>query len=91
MKNQLIKNISQKKVIGIGETGLDYYRNKENRINQLKSFEVHMDVSKTMDCPFIIHTRNTLINETINLLNKYSKIYNLKGLLHCFSSTKELA
>ena len=90
VKNQLLKNAAKKKVIGIGETGLDYYRNKENRINQLKSFEVHMDVSNEMDCPIIIHTRNAE-NDTINHLNKYSKIYNLKGLIHCFSSTKELA
>ena len=49
-----------------------------------------MNVSSEMNCPIIIHTRNAE-KDTINHLNQYSKMYNLKGLIHCFSSTKELA
>ena len=55
----LKKNISENKreVIGIGETGLDYFRTSENKKNQQKSFDLHLQVSGTTSCPVIVHSR----------------------------------
>ncbi len=90
LRNQLIKNISQDKVIGIGETGLDFFRNENNKKNQLDYFHTHMVVSGETKSPLIIHTRSA-DKETINFLKNYAVKYNIKGLLHCFSSSRKLA
>ena len=90
LKEKLKINLSKDKVIGIGETGLDYFRNLSNRDNQLDYFEAHMEVSGKSCAPLITHTRNAE-NDTIEHLNKYVKKYMTKGLIHCFTSTKKLA
>ena len=89
---ELKKNVksNNKKVIGLGETGLDFYRNNENKINQLKSFDLHLELSGINQCPVIVHTRDAE-NETIEMLNEKVKKYNSKGLIHCFTSSKKLA
>ena len=88
----LKKNITHNKreVIGVGETGLDYFRTSENKKNQQKSFDLHLQVSGTTNCPVIIHSRAADQDTKLFLKNKV-KLYNTKGLMHCFSSSKELA
>ncbi len=90
LKNKLEKNLSKKKVVGIGETGLDYFRNLENKNNQIYFFESHMEISGKTKYPTIIHTRDAE-EDTIYFLKKAVKEYNTKGLIHCFSSGKSLA
>ncbi len=90
LKKSLDKNLSRKKVIGVGETGLDYFRNSENKINQLSYFETHLEVASKTNIPLIVHTRDAE-SDTINFLNKFCKRNRTKGLIHCFSSSKNLA
>ena len=90
LKIKLINNISKEKVVGIGETGLDYFRGFENRQNQIEYFEAHMQLSGDKDLPIIIHTRDA-DQDTIDFLNKFVKQYNSLGLIHCFSSGLSLA
>ena len=87
---QLDNNIKNPKVVGLGETGLDKYRNNEYINEQLESFEVHLKLSGERDIPTIIHTRSADL-ETIQMLNSKVKEYNSRGLIHCFSSTKKMA
>ena len=87
---KLIINCKEKKVIGIGETGLDFYRKSNNKINQIQYFESHALVSSKTKLPLIIHTRDA-DNETINFFKKIKKFKNVSGLLHCFSSTISVA
>ena len=87
---KLFINCKEKKVIGIGETGLDFYRKSNNKINQIQYFESHALVSSKTKLPLIIHTRNADY-ETINFFNKIKKFKNVSGLLHCFSSTLRVA
>jgi len=87
---KLIINCKEKKVIGIGETGLDFYRKSKNKINQIQYFESHAWVSSKTKLPLIIHSRDA-DNETINFFRKIKKFKNVSGLLHCFSSTLRLA
>ena len=87
---KLSLNLNKKKVIGVGETGLDFYRNEENRINQIEYFNTHLEVSGLLNYPTIVHTRNAE-KDTINCIEKAVKKHSTKGLIHCFTSTMELA
>ena len=87
---KLSLNLNKKKVIGVGETGLDFYRNEDNRINQIEYFNTHLEVSGLLNYPTIVHTRNAE-KDTINSIDKAVKKHSSKGLIHCFTSTMELA
>ena len=77
------------KIIGIGETGLDFYYNHSDRIDQIISLEEHIKASIKLNIPLIIHSRNAE-EETLEIFNKY-KEYNLKILMHCFTGSKRFA
>ncbi len=85
--NNEIKN--NEKIIGIGETGLDFYYNNSDKIAQIESFEKHIKSSLELDIPLIVHSRNAEI-ETLEIFNKY-KNSNLKILMHCFTGSKKFA
>ena len=77
------------KIIGIGETGLDFYYENSDKNSQTKSFIDHIEASIELKCPLIIHSRNAE-DETFDILNKY-KDKNLKILMHCFTGSKKFA
>ena len=77
------------KVIGIGETGLDFYHSTENKSDQYKSFEYHIESSYKSGLPLIIHQRNSE-NEIIEFLNNFQKFKPLKVIFHCFTGTEKL-
>jgi len=86
----IVKTIKQtEKIIGIGETGLDFYYNHSEKNDQIKSFEEHIQASIELNIPLIIHSRNAE-NETIEIFNKY-KNDKLKILMHCFTGSKKFA
>ena len=89
-KEEIIKNIkSNEKIIGVGETGLDFYYNNSEKDVQIKSFQLHIDAAKDLDIPLIIHSRNAE-NETLDILKKnYSN--KLKILMHCFTGSEQFA
>ncbi len=80
---------SNKKIIGVGETGLDYYYENSNRIKQIESFKTHIEASIKCNCPIIVHSRSAE-EDTFKILSEYSK-YNPKILMHCFTGSKEFA
>ncbi len=89
-KEQIKKNIEDhNKIIGIGETGLDFYYNNSDKKKQIKSFEEHIEASIDLNVPLIVHSRNAE-KETFEILNKF-KNENLKILMHCFTGSKEFA
>ena len=86
----IIKNITENdKIIGIGETGLDFYYNNSDKNDQIISFKQHIEASIKTNTPLIIHSRDAE-NETFEILNEY-KDKNLKILMHCFTGTKVFA
>tara|TARA_B100001540_G_C15675166_1_gene582054 strand:- start:114 stop:872 length:759 start_codon:yes stop_codon:yes gene_type:complete len=86
----IINEIKQNnKIIGIGETGLDFYYNHSDKTDQIRSFEEHIKASLELKIPLIIHSRNAE-PETLEIFKKY-KNYNLKILMHCFTGTKKFA
>ena len=89
-KETIVQNVkSNKKIIGVGETGLDFYYNNSNKVNQIKSFENHIKASVDLNVPIIVHSRNAE-SETFTILDKYKK-ENLKILMHCFTGTSSFA
>ena len=89
-KETIVQNIKlNKKIIGVGETGLDFYYNNSNKVNQINSFENHINASIDLNVPIIVHSRNAEL-ETFEILNKYKK-ENLKILMHCFTGTSNFA
>ena len=88
--NELVKNLEENsKIIGIGETGLDFYYNNSDREKQITSFREHIDASIKANVPLIVHSRNAE-NETFEILNEF-KDNNLKILMHCFTGSKEFS
>jgi TatD DNase family protein len=79
------------KVVGIGETGLDYYYDHSPRDAQQLSFRNHIRVAKETGLPLIIHSRNA--EEDILAILREEKIQDMEkpGVIHCFTGTKEFA
>ena len=89
-KIDIIKNVNKdKKIIGVGETGLDFYYNNSDKKNQIKSFEEHIEASIELNIPLIVHSRSAE-TETYNILKNF-KNDSLKILMHCFTGSKEFA
>ena len=89
-KAELLDLSKHPKIIGLGETGLDYYYEKSDRINQRKSFIEHILASNECNLPIIVHTRSAE-EDTAAILKEYMPITPFTGLLHCFTSSRWLA
>ena len=86
----LIKTITKfKKIIGVGETGLDFFYKHSNKERQIQSFKDHIEASIELRIPIIIHSRNAE-EETFNILNLY-RDKDLKILMHCFTGSYEFS
>ena len=79
-----------KKIIGIGETGLDYYYNHSDKKIQKLSFIEHIHAASELNIPIIVHSRNAEI-DTYEILKNEMKKSNLKILIHCFTGSKDFA
>ena len=89
--NEIVEPIKQNnRIIGVGETGLDFYYNNSDRKSQVKSFKNHIAASINLKIPIIVHSRNAE-KETFELLNEYKKNNDFKILMHCFTGSKGFA
>lgn len=80
----LIKN--NPKIVAIGEIGLDYYWNKDNKAKQIEVFRKQLEMAEKFNIPVIIHSRDS-IGETYEILSEYK----VRGVIHCFSGSLEMA
>ena len=88
---EIIKKVKlSKKIIGIGESGLDFYYNHSEKKDQIKCFEEHIIAAQNTQLPLIIHTRNAE-EETLEILKKKLNQKNFKFVIHCFTGTKKFA
>lgn len=78
--------IKNKKVVAIGEIGLDYHYGKDDADAQKKLFIRQLDIAEKYNLPVVIHTRDAFL-DTYSIL----KQYNLSGVIHCFSGSLEVA
>jgi TatD DNase family protein len=87
---ELIEWGNRPDVAGLGETGLDYFYDSSPRDMQQESFRRHIRASNETGVPFIVHTRNADA-DTIQILKDEATGEGLNGVLHCFSSGREVA
>lgn len=83
----LKKLCSHKKVVALGEIGLDYYYDNSKRENQRLWFDRQLSVAEEIDIPVTIHTRDAMA-DTIDILKAHK---NAKGIIHCYSGSVESA
>jgi len=79
------RHINDEKIIAIGEIGLDYHYECDKEL-QKKFFIMQLEIAQKYNKPVIIHSRDC-INETYNIL----KSYNLRGIMHCYSGSVDMA
>ena len=83
----LEEQIQYKKVVGIGEIGLDYHYGKEDILEQKELFIKQMRLAEKYNLPVVIHSRDAT-DDTINILKMFPKV---RGDIHCFSGSLEVA
>ena len=86
----LLQHTNHPKVVGIGETGLDYFYDKPDPETQMANFLVHIEAARISKLPLIVHTRDADMDTAITLENEAKKGC-FSGVLHCFTGGIELA
>ena len=85
--SKIIKQEQSKKIVAIGEIGLDYYWNKENKELQKQAFIKQIELANRLELPIVIHSRDAAI-DTIEIIKQYP--VNKKGNFHCCQSNQEM-
>lgn len=80
--------LQEEKIVALGEIGLDYYWDKESHEEQKEWFIRQLELAKELEMPVIIHSREAAA-DTLEIMKKYTG--KLKGVIHCFSYSAELA
>ena len=78
--------IKNNKICAIGEIGLDYYWTKDNKDKQIYFFEKQLELAEKYDLPVIVHARES-VQDVYDILKKH----NVKGTMHCYSGSLEMA
>ncbi len=86
----LLSICEHKKMIGVGETGLDFHYSQDSKRDQIKSLIQHIEVAKEANLPVIIHARNA-DKEIAKILSEEYVKSSFKCVMHCFSSSSYLA
>ena len=87
-RESLLEATRHPKVVGIGETGLDYYYDKSDRETQQKLFRMHIDVARETGLPLIIHTRDAE-EDTAAIMEEEMGKGGYPALIHCFTASAE--
>lgn len=85
--SQITKQNNDKKLVAIGEIGLDYYWNKENKELQKQAFIKQIELANELELPIVIHSRDASV-DTIEILKTNS--VNKKGIFHCCQLNQEM-
>ncbi len=86
----LLKESKHKKVVGFGESGLDYYYNHAPREAQISNFRAHIAAARSAGLPLVVHTRDAE-DDTIAILSEEHARGAFSGVIHCFTGTTRLA
>ena len=82
----LEEHINDKKIVAVGEIGLDYHYDNTDKERQMDVLRRQLEIAKKYDKPIIFHSRDS-IGDTYNMLEEYK----LRGSIHCYSGSVELA
>lgn len=86
----LLRHADEPKLIGIGETGLDFYYDTSPRDQQASSFRVHIEAARLSGLPVIVHSRSA-DGETIAILREEAGKGAFPGVIHCFTAGRAVA
>ena len=86
----LVARARHPKVVGLGETGLDYFYEHSPRTEQAVNFRWHIEAARETGLPLIVHTRDA-DDDTIDILREEIAKGHFTGLIHCFTGTRKLA
>lgn len=84
---ELLRNSKSFKIVAVGEIGLDYYWNKENKQIQKEMFQKQIDLANAHQLPIVIHTREA-VEDTIKILKEHP--VQKRGIFHCCPMNREL-
>ncbi len=87
---KLIEKAQHPRVVGIGETGLDYYYDHSDRDRQKASFRAHIAASRETQLPLIVHTRDAEA-DTAEILRDEMGKGAFPGVIHCFTASREFS
>jgi TatD DNase family protein len=87
---KLIAKAAHRRVVGIGETGLDYYYDHSDRAQQRASFREHIQAARETGLPIIVHTRDAE-DDTAQILSEEMAAGEYKGVIHCFTASADFA
>lgn len=87
---KLVERAAHPRVVGIGETGLDYYYNHSDRERQQKSFRSHIAACRETGLPLIVHTRDAE-EDTIRIMREEMEQGAYSGVIHCFTASGAFA
>ena len=86
----LVEGANHPRVIAIGECGLDYYYDKSDRAAQRERFQAHIEAARQTGLPLVVHTREAEA-DTAGILEAAVRAGGVRGVLHCFTGSAELA
>lgn len=86
----LLERAQHPKVVGIGETGLDYYYAHSPKEAQIRNFRAHIAAARQAGLPLIVHTRDAE-DDTIDILREEMDKGAFAGVIHCFTGSPRLA
>mgnify|MGYP003407992628 CR=1 FL=1 len=87
---KLIARAQNPRVVGIGESGLDYYYDKSDRAQQRSSFREHIVAARETGLPIIVHTRDAE-DDTAQMLSEEMALGAYSGVIHCFTASADFA
>ena len=93
---ELVALARRPRVVGIGETGLDYYRLNGRSVGEMQwqrdRFSNHIEAARQTDLPLVVHTRSAS-DDTLAILREHGRCEGaaLRGVFHCFTETREVA
>ena len=91
VRERIKKNVTtQEKILAIGEIGLDYHYNHSEKNKQIQAFESQLELASELSYPVVIHSRDA-DEDTISVLKNFSSKLSKKGVIHSFTSGKDLA
>jgi len=87
---EIKRNVDNPKLLAIGETGLDFYYNHSDKKNQIRSLEMHIELSQETQLPLVIHMRDAE-EEILSIFKKKIINKNFTGVIHCFTGSQNFA
>ena len=88
--SMLVERAAHPRVVGIGESGLDYYYDHRDRARQRVSFRAHIAAARETGLPVIVHTRDAEA-DTYEILSEEMGKGGYKGVIHCFTASQDFA